>query len=126
MQLIVDYEVTPGGNFMKQSACASISRSPTWLGCFILMILYRKISEKSRPTKNCDRGGVVIICEICRRSPCDSRCPNAPEPLIVHECSLCGELIREGDTFYSLGEYTYCEECVAWGRGEAEFPYEFD
>ena len=48
MQPIVDYAVTPGGNFMKQSACASISGSPTLLGCFIVMILYRKISEKSR------------------------------------------------------------------------------
>ena len=49
MQLIVDCEVTPGGNFMKQSACVSISESPTQRGCLIVVILYRKISEKSRP-----------------------------------------------------------------------------
>ena len=61
MQLIVDYEVTPGGNFMKQSACASISRSPTWLGCFIVMILYRKISEKSSLTKKCDKEGWLLF-----------------------------------------------------------------
>ena len=48
MQPIVDCEVTPGGNFMKRSACVSISISPTLLGCFIVLILYRKISEKSR------------------------------------------------------------------------------
>ena len=66
------------------------------------------------------------MCEICRMTPCDSRCPNAPEPIAVHECYLCGESIREGDTFYRLGELNYCEECVKWGREEAEFPYEFD
>ena len=61
MQLIVDCEVTPGGNFMKRSACACISMSPTLLGCFIVMILYRKISEKSRPTKKCNRGERLLF-----------------------------------------------------------------
>ena len=72
----------------------------------------------------CEEG--IAICEICRRFPCDSRCPNAPEPVIVCECTLCGEAIREGDTFFQLGEFAYCEECVAWGRGEAEFTYGID
>ena len=64
--------------------------------------------------------GVINICEECRRFPCDPRCPNAPEPPVVCECDLCGEAIREGDTLYKLGEHKYCEECVEYGREEAE------
>ena len=70
--------------------------------------------------------GAIPICEICRKKPCDSRCPNAPEPPAVCECYLCGEPIREGDYFYRLGELKYCEECVEDSREEAEFSYGLD
>ena len=79
------------------------------------MILYRKISEKSR--------GVVNICIECRKNPCDPRCPNAPEPPVVFVCTSCHAEIREGDTFYRLDGCPYCEECVEDGREEAEFHY---
>ena len=48
MQPIEDCEVLLGGSFMKQSAYADISTSPMLLGCLNVVILYRKISEKSR------------------------------------------------------------------------------
>ena len=39
------------------------------------------------------------MCSICLRNPCDSRCPNAPEPKPVEICSECGEGIYEGDEY---------------------------
>jgi recombinational DNA repair protein (RecF pathway) len=54
-------------------------------------------------------------------SICDARCPNAPEPPVVHECKLCGEEIREGDKFYRLEGRTYCVECVENAEEEAEW-----
>ena len=58
--------------------------------------------------------------------PCDSRCPNAPEPPAVYECDLCGEPIREGEYVYKIDELKCCEACVEDSREEAEFSYEFD
>ena len=63
---------------------------------------------------------MIVICEICRMSPCDSRCPNAPEPPEVGECDNCGEEIREGEYIYRLGDYKYCERCVNSAREVAE------
>lgn len=40
------------------------------------------------------------MCAICMRSPCDPRCPNAPEPPTVYTCKHCGEPIVPGDEFY--------------------------
>ena len=62
MQLIADCEVLRGGDYTKRFSCASISKSPMPHGYlsvtllratvtvskFILVLLYRKISEKSR------------------------------------------------------------------------------
>ncbi len=46
------------------------------------------------------------------RSPCDPRCPNAPEPPAVHTCKDCGEGIVPGDEFAEInGEY-YHIECL--------------
>ena len=30
------------------------------------------------------------MCMICGQSPCDSRCPNAPDPPAVYTCAHCG------------------------------------
>lgn len=35
------------------------------------------------------------MCAMCGSSPCVSRCPNAPEPKPVYECSRCGYGIQE-------------------------------
>lgn len=53
------------------------------------------------------------MCALCRRDPCDSRCPNAPEPEPVFWCSKCGEGIYAGDQYLETedGE-TICKECL--------------
>lgn len=36
------------------------------------------------------------MCEICLRTPCHPRCPNAKEPKIIGRCEYCGDPIYEG------------------------------
>lgn len=53
------------------------------------------------------------MCDICRRSPCDSRCPNAPEPKRVYVCSRCGEGVYAGDRFLREPDGDIlCEICL--------------
>ena len=40
------------------------------------------------------------MCSLCLKTPCDSRCPNAPEPKVILACSECGTGIFEGEKFY--------------------------
>lgn len=64
---------------------------------------------------------MVTICDICRQTPCDFRCPNAPEPPAMFVCSECNGTIREGDDYLEhLGEQI-CEECVKWLWRVAEY-----
>ena len=60
------------------------------------------------------------MCEICLTTPCHPRCPNAPEPRIVHWCIHCYEPIREGDDFYDGDGEAWCEECMRNCRTVAE------
>jgi hypothetical protein len=75
------------------------------------------VSQKPKKFKR----GVIIICEICRRIPCDSRCPNAPEPPAIYECTSCHGEIRVGEWVVKLDGFPYCEECVENGRKEVSF-----
>jgi len=52
------------------------------------------------------------MCIECGYTKYHSRCPNAPDPLIVYYCDLCNEEIREGDDYYDFGEEKYCYDCV--------------
>lgn len=52
------------------------------------------------------------MCEICRQTPCDSRCPNASEPKPVASCVKCGEGIYEGDEFFDSLDGPICEDCM--------------
>ena len=64
------------------------------------------------------------MCDVCLKSPCDPRCPNAPEPPIVFVCSGCGEFIREGDCYWDIMGEQYCEECIDDAREVAIYdPY---
>ena len=36
------------------------------------------------------------MCAVCRKNPCDSRCPNAEEPKSIYACEWCEEPIYEG------------------------------
>lgn len=53
------------------------------------------------------------MCDICRQWPCDSRCPNAPEPAAVYTCSYCGEPIQVGEECVSIEENHYHEDCFS-------------
>lgn len=52
------------------------------------------------------------MCEICHRTPCDPRCPNASEPRVVGLCTNCGHEIYEGDDGYYVNDEWWCEECM--------------
>lgn len=52
------------------------------------------------------------MCAICHRTPCDSRCPNAPEPPVAFECENCGCSICVGENYIAIkGGPVYCENC---------------
>ena len=64
------------------------------------------------------------MCDICRKIPCDSRCPNAPDPPSVFVCSGCGDLIYDGDWYWDILDEQYCEACIESMRSVAEYdPY---
>jgi hypothetical protein len=69
------------------------------------------------------------MCDICLRTPCHNRCPNAPEPPVVCLCCQCGNEIYEGDELYSINDEKWCEECVTDCRTTAEVEevdYDYD
>ena len=52
------------------------------------------------------------MCEICRQTPCNSRCPNAPEPEPVEKCLKCGDGIYQGDGYFDGPDGPICENCM--------------
>lgn len=52
------------------------------------------------------------MCSVCWQIPCHPRCPNAPEPEPVKECSVCGDGIFAGDKFYDGPDGAICESCI--------------
>lgn len=60
------------------------------------------------------------MCEICHRSPCHPRCPNAPDPPAVFICSGCGHEIYEGEEYWDILGEQYCTYCVDEAMTEAE------
>ncbi len=53
------------------------------------------------------------MCAICMRTPCDPRCPNAPDPPAVYTCKHCGEPIVPGDEYMEVdGDYYHLEDCA--------------
>lgn len=52
------------------------------------------------------------MCSLCLKTPCDSRCPNAPEPKPVVNCKECGVGIFEGERFYDSEKGPICEDCM--------------
>ena len=49
------------------------------------------------------------MCEICKRTPCLSLCPNYTQPKASHYCSSCGYGISEGEEYIENidGEYRH-------------------
>lgn len=52
------------------------------------------------------------MCEVCMKSPCDSRCPHAPDPPSVYVCSGCGDDILDGENVWHILGEQFCEECI--------------
>ena len=61
------------------------------------------------------------MCNICKHSPCDPRCPNAPDPPTVYICSGCGEMIRDGDDYWDVLGEQFCETCIDEAKKVAEY-----
>ena len=51
------------------------------------------------------------MCSVCLHSPCDPRCPNAPEPEVVTECFCCEEPIRAGQEYIDFDGDAICLSC---------------
>lgn len=51
------------------------------------------------------------MCDICRQSPCDSRCPNYIPPNARYYCSACKDGIYEGEEYIEndKGDYRHID-----------------
>ena len=52
------------------------------------------------------------MCALCRHEPCDSRCPNAPEPIPTLHCESCREGIYVGDKYFDSSKGPICRDCL--------------
>lgn len=52
------------------------------------------------------------MCAICRKNPCDSRCPNAPEAKAAYICTECGGEIFHGDKYFDSPDGIICKDCM--------------
>ena len=62
------------------------------------------------------------MCGICRKNPCDTRCPNYMPPKSTYYCSICKDPIENGEEYIEndIGEYSHWD-CVDYGRDLARF-----
>lgn len=61
------------------------------------------------------------MCQECLQFPCHPRCPNAPEPQVIHKCDNCGGEIHEGEYMYRFDIGIVCDECVGNSGTCAEY-----
>jgi hypothetical protein len=54
------------------------------------------------------------MCSECYSSPCDARCPNAPEPASFCTCDKCKDEILVGEDYYGGPDcdFTLCQYCA--------------
>ena len=52
------------------------------------------------------------MCSVCMSTPCNSRCPNAPDPEPVAVCKSCTNDILPGDEYAVINGDCYCEDCL--------------
>lgn len=54
------------------------------------------------------------MCELCRKTPCDTHCPNYVSPQTEHYCSICNEGIYIGEEYIKNdnGDYIHYE-CIS-------------
>lgn len=62
------------------------------------------------------------MCFICRKNPCDIRCPNCAPLKAKYLCSICNDGIYDGEEYIEndIGEYAHWE-CVDYGKDLAKF-----
>lgn len=53
------------------------------------------------------------MCSMCMSTPCNPRCPNAPERKAVKECAWCHEGIFSGEMYFDSPVGVICEECLS-------------
>lgn len=58
------------------------------------------------------------MCELCRKNPCDYRCPNADGLKEKYICAVCGESILEHEKHYKLGGWHICRDCIEIVEGD--------
>lgn len=52
------------------------------------------------------------MCSECLKTPCDPRCPNAPDPKGVEDCVRCKHPILPGEEYAKIDGLCYCESCI--------------
>lgn len=52
------------------------------------------------------------MCEYCRQSPHDSRCPLAPSPIGFAHCEECAEAITDGEEYIEFDGQYYHYDCI--------------
>lgn len=67
------------------------------------------------------------MCFECLHSPCNPRCPNAPNPEIIGYCDHCGEVMTCGDEIYTdICGNKYCSfDCACNYNGIRIWDYEY-
>lgn len=52
------------------------------------------------------------MCNTCRRTPCDPRCPNAEPEKPIYVCNHCKEGIFFEDRYAEIGNDKFCLDCL--------------
>jgi hypothetical protein len=53
------------------------------------------------------------MCSVCLKTPCDYRCPNAPDPEHIYECEFCDGGITSGEDFVEIDCKYYHKDCLS-------------
>lgn len=74
---------------------------------------------------------VIVICELCLKTPCDKRCPNYVPPKARYYCSICEDGIYNGDVYVKNadGEIAHFEcidempltDLIEWFGGDIKY-----
>jgi len=51
------------------------------------------------------------MCEECRQTPCDPRCPGAPDPEPEYLCDRCGQPVYDARYYEMEGGGRECPDC---------------
>lgn len=74
--------------------------------------LLRAVGGQYRGAAEFDGKAVFGMCVMCLKTPCDPRCPNAPESAGKFKCCECGYPIFEDEKYFDSENGAICEECL--------------